>query len=152
MCVVTCNIKHHTLDPSLPPLFGVKQLKLKVNNIVLYLKIPKGRLGIFDVSPCLESQGFHFQFWSHFYLSLLLFCQVLLLFLSYPFLLLALSPDFFSPKAPFSKRYALLCGSCFWWVFFLDEYLSWWYVQHMLPLYGTGIINLYAFIIIYYNL
>ena len=32
------------------------------------------------------------------------FCLVLLLFLSYPFLLRAHSPDFFSPKPPFSER------------------------------------------------
>ena len=43
--------------------------------------------------------------WSYFSISpLLLFCLVLLLFLSYPFLLLAYSPDFFFPKPPFSER------------------------------------------------
>ena len=55
-------------------------------------------------------------------LLLLSFCLVLLLCLSYPFLLLAHSPDFFIPNP---KRLG-------------DEYFSWWYVQHMLP-YGTGL-------------
>ena len=43
----------------------------------------------------------------------LFFCLVLSLFLSYPFMLLAHSPDLFFLKLPFSKRLALLCGSCF---------------------------------------
>ena len=38
------------------------------------------------------------------YLLFLFFCLVLSLFLSYPFLLLANSPDFFFPKPSFSKR------------------------------------------------
>ena len=41
------------------------------------------------------------------------FCLVLSLFLSDPFLILAHSPDRFSPKPPFFRRWALLCGSCF---------------------------------------
>ena len=108
-------------------------------------------------------------FISKFFISyispLLFFCLVLLLFLSYPFLLLAHSPDFFFPKPPFSKspevtlcgwgyepsinkqtnnpfseRLALLCGSWFCFVFsgLGYEYFSWRYVQHMLP-YGTSL-------------
>ena len=53
-------------------------------------------------------------------------------------------PDLFFPKPLSFERWALLCGSClFWFEQLIDEYLSWWYVQPMLP-YGTDI-SLYAF-------
>ena len=70
----------------------------------------------FLMSPhCLESG---LSVWSHYIISpLLFFCLVLLLFLSYPFLLLAHSPDLFFLKLLFSKRYALLCGFCLFVVF-----------------------------------
>ena len=38
----------------------------------------------------------------------------------FPFLLLAHSPDLFSPKPPFSERYALLCSSFFFSLFLLS--------------------------------
>ena len=48
--------------------------------------------------PCLES-----QFDPTFVYLLSFFCLVLLLFLSYPFLLLVHSPDLFFPKPPFTE-------------------------------------------------
>ena len=59
-----------------------------------------------------------------------LYCLVLSLFLSYPFLLLAHSPDFFFPKRLLFCVFEQLG----------NEQFCQWYVQHMLP-YG-----LYAFI------
>ena len=74
-----------------------------------------------------------------FYVSpLLFFCLVLSLFLCYPFLLLAHSPDLFFPKSPFSESHSFV------WLLFCfferlgDKYFSWRYVQYMLP-YGIGI-------------
>ena len=97
----------------------------------------EGRPTILMSPPCLKSQGCQLiPLYPVFF-----FCHVLSLFLSYPFLCLAHSPDLFFPKSPFSERQAVLCGSCF--IFFErlgDEYFSWWYVQHMLPC-GTGINN-----------
>ena len=62
-----------------------------------------GRPGYFW---CLPLSGIsRLPVWSHFSVyPLLFFCLVLSLFLSYPFLLLAHSPDLFSPKPPFSER------------------------------------------------
>ena len=63
---------------------------------------PEGRLGISDVFPPVWNLRAASLI---FYISpLLFFCLVLLLFLSDPFLLLALSPDFFFPKPPFPER------------------------------------------------
>ena len=65
---------------------------------------PEGRPGIPNVSPVSGISGL--SLWFHFSIisPLLFFCLVLLLFLSYPFLLLAHSPDIFSPKPPFSRK------------------------------------------------
>ena len=53
--------------------------------------------------PCLESQGCQFD--PSFLISpILFFCIVLLLFLSFPFLLLTHFPDFCFPKPSFSER------------------------------------------------
>ena len=67
-------------------------------------RIPEGRPGGSDVSPLSRISGLSVR--SHFSIfPLLFFCLiVLLLLLSYPFLLLAHSPDFFFPKVPFSER------------------------------------------------
>ena len=74
---------------------------------LLYLA-PEGRPGISDAPPPSLSGISGLPVWYHFsilYISLLLlFCLALLLFLSYPFLLLAHSPEFFVPKPPFSER------------------------------------------------
>ena len=85
---------------------------------------------------------------SLFYIYLLLFfCLVLSLFLSYPFLLLAHFPDFFSLQQLPTLNFHLLKGRlfCVALVSFFEhlegEYVSWWY---MLP-YGTAV-GLYAFI------
>ena len=70
----------------------------------LRLLVPEGRPGIFWCSPLSGISGL--PVWSHFsiYYLLLFFCLVLLLFLSYPFPLLAHSPDFVLPKPPFFER------------------------------------------------
>ena len=94
-----------------------------------------------------------------FYISpLLFFCLVLSLFLSYPFLLLAYSPDF-SPPKPHCPIGRLFCVALVFFVLFErleDTYLSWWYVQHMLPyafMHLYSIFNLRLFVsILSYNL
>ena len=64
---------------------------------------PEGRPEISDVSPLSEISGL--SVWYQVFVSpLLFFCLVLSLFLSYSFLLLAHSPDFFPPKHPFSEK------------------------------------------------
>ena len=65
-----------------------------------------------------------------FYISslVLLFCLVLSLFLSYPFLLLTHSPDLHFPKG------MLFCVALVLFLEWLgDEYFSWGYMQYMLP-------------------
>ena len=63
---------------------------------------PKGGRG-FMMSPSWNLRAFSLI--PRFYISLLFFCLVLLLPLSYP--LLVHSSDFFFPKPPFSERWAL---------------------------------------------
>ena len=61
----------------------------------LFIMYGEGRLVILMSPTCPESQGCRFGL--TFLCSLLFFCQVLLLFLSYPFLVLAHSADLFFP-------------------------------------------------------
>ena len=66
---------------------------------------PEGRPGDFWCLPLSGISGL--PVWSHFSIiisSCSSACLVLLLFLSYPFLLLVHSPNLFFPKPPFSKR------------------------------------------------
>ena len=81
--------------------------------------IPEGRpWGFLLSTPCLESQGCQFD------PTLLFFCLILLLFLSYPFgsvLLAFLSLNFHCPKGMLFYVAHLFC------LFErLDEYFSWW--------------------------
>ena len=83
-------------------LFWVFSCFVLMDASLINLTPPKGRLGISDVSPL--SGISRLSVWSHFSISSLLFFLVLLLFLSYPFLLWTHSPDFFFPKPPFSEK------------------------------------------------
>ena len=89
-----------------------KKKKKKKKYIVLFcpnkIKKPEGRPGISHVSPQSGLPGLSVR--SHFKKkksALLFFCKVLSLFLSYPFLLSAHSPDLLFPKPPLSERSAL---------------------------------------------
>ena len=84
------------------------------------------------MSPhCLEIESMGCQFDPAFlYLSpLLFFYLVLSLFLSYPFLLLVHSLDFFPLNLHFPRHFCVALV-----LFFErlgDVYFSWWYVQHI---------------------
>ena len=94
------------------PEYCAKCFKLKsflihktLHSMGSYLQGPsKGGLGISDVSPLSGISGLSCSLIPFFYISSLVFCIFLLLFLSYLFLLLAHSPDLFFPKPPFSER------------------------------------------------
>ena len=76
----------------------VRNLCLWYEATVSIVIVPRTEVGgVLMSPPCLESQGCH-AVWSHFSISSLLFlCLLLPLFLSYPFMLLAHSPDLFFP-------------------------------------------------------
>ena len=91
-----------TKSQQLPPDTIITMLHCLKQFSRLVADSPEGRPGISGVSPLSGISGL--SVWSHFSTSpLLFFCLILLLFLPYPCLLLAHSPDFFFPKPPFSE-------------------------------------------------
>ena len=99
---------------------------------VKFAQEPGERNGMHHLGPPFDRQSHH---WGMAKLAPYLLTYLL----SYPFLLLAHSPDLLLPTPPLSERYSFA-----WLLVFFerlgDEYFSWWYVQPML-LYGTGIIS-----------
>ena len=112
----------------------MKYFIIKSLTLGLFLP-PEGRPGIYDVSPLSGISGL--SVWSHFSISpLLFFCLVSFSVLSYPFLLLAHSPDFLS-EPPFSERLALLCGSTFSGFFYRLQFVYFFLLRYMQIHYWT---------------
>ena len=122
----------------------------KSSLITLLFFWPEWRQSSFDVSTLSGISGPSFDF--IFLSALLLFCLVLLLFLSYLFCFTPILLTSFSLNFHFQKGRLFCAALVFCSFFFLpewlgDAYFSWWYV-YMCSIwchYGTGI-SLYVFI------